>query len=168
MKDHISKTLMVEESYEYHLPFTNYVGPGTHIIDKINNRVLPRNRLDAAALIHDIEYYGLPQSLADVNMIENVNLIYKPLVAASFALKNLVGYDIPTNKEVYKNLKIQANIDPIKKSLKDYNVEFYEDKIQRISEENDKDERSIRGGFTTGNLRKVGNDLNLVKNKSDL
>ena len=34
----------------------NYMGPGTHIIHNVENYVLPFNKTDALALVHDINY----------------------------------------------------------------------------------------------------------------
>lgn len=46
------------------MPFYNYMGPGTHIVDRIKKGVLPVNDTDRIALAHDINYMiadGLPQ-----------------------------------------------------------------------------------------------------------
>jgi hypothetical protein len=54
------------------LPFHSYAGPGTNITQRINNKIKPFNRLDAAALIHDVEYDMLDQKKADDNMVYNI------------------------------------------------------------------------------------------------
>jgi len=32
------------------------MGPGTHIIERINNRIKPTNRTDFVAMLHDVDY----------------------------------------------------------------------------------------------------------------
>lgn len=61
-----------DRTTEYHAPFHNYLGPGTHISDKINKSVLPINTLDKAAMIHDIEYLANNKFKADNNMWLNI------------------------------------------------------------------------------------------------
>jgi len=41
---------------EFHFPGTNYLGPGTHVINRIMSGVEPTSYDDALALRHDIEY----------------------------------------------------------------------------------------------------------------
>lgn len=53
------------------------MGPGTHVIERINNGLLPTSREDAIALIHDLEYLraaGDPWllDLADQNAIHRL------------------------------------------------------------------------------------------------
>ncbi len=45
-----------ETTSERHFPLLNYMGPGTHIVERINNRIMPVGRADAAAMVHDINY----------------------------------------------------------------------------------------------------------------
>lgn len=33
-----------------------FMGPGTHIVERVNNRVMPTNKTDFVALLHDIDY----------------------------------------------------------------------------------------------------------------
>lgn len=41
---------------QFHYPGTNYLGPGTHVIDRISNDTLPTSKTDFVALLHDIQY----------------------------------------------------------------------------------------------------------------
>ena len=43
--------------FELHLPGHRYTGPGTHLKLNIKKGVKPKNEVDAAAMIHDIEYH---------------------------------------------------------------------------------------------------------------
>lgn len=56
---------------ELHVPLHNFMGPGTHIIHRITNGILPINQADAASMIHDIEYLWVPQDLADQTALAN-------------------------------------------------------------------------------------------------
>ncbi len=53
-----------ETGIEWHIPGQNFTGPGTHIAERIKNRVLPNNRTDAVTLMHDIDYM-LSNSIAE-------------------------------------------------------------------------------------------------------
>jgi hypothetical protein len=63
-----------ENGIEFHLPFHNYAGPGTHIETRIDKSMMPTDILDRAALIHDIEYEdpNITQFQADNNMWKNL------------------------------------------------------------------------------------------------
>lgn len=45
-----------ENTFELHYPGMNYMGPGTHIVSKVMNRVKPTSFHDELALQHDIDY----------------------------------------------------------------------------------------------------------------
>ncbi len=78
----------------------------------------PINTLDAAALIHDIEYTSdMSQQRADRNM-ENNLAAYNDKLSAGLALiffvKNLIGYDVRVNNKIalymkYKSLSLLIN-----------------------------------------------------------
>lgn len=60
-----------------HYPGANFMGPGTHVIQRINDGLIPTSREDAIALIHDLEYLraaGDPWllDLADQNAIHRL------------------------------------------------------------------------------------------------
>jgi len=57
----------LEETLEFHLPGHNFTGPGTHVIERVEQSVQPVNRTDAIALTHDINYIlaGNNPKLAD-------------------------------------------------------------------------------------------------------
>jgi hypothetical protein len=107
------------------LPFTNYVGPGTKIRTKVLTRTLPTSRLDAAALIHDIEYLGISQKEADENMRYNTNSIYHIPLKAAFAMKDLYGYEVEQNLTDYAFLRDFVTRDPeFSELLRNYDVHF--------------------------------------------
>jgi len=62
----------LETSTEWHYPFTEYMGPGTHVISKVLNAVLPRNYLDAVSLTHDINYLLATANPKLLNQADNV------------------------------------------------------------------------------------------------
>jgi len=127
----------IEDTNQYHLPFHNYAGPGTHVQNQVLSGKLPVTGIDAAALVHDIEYLaGVPQTTADNQMW--VNLIkeypFNPAIASTtklaFLAKDLVGYDIKTNERL--GLKLY-NV--VKKTgmLDGYNSKFNEDYFWELS-----------------------------------
>ena len=50
-------------AWEKHLPFGNYVGPGTDIMRRIAEGVKPTTKTDRAAQRHDIDYYNIRSGL---------------------------------------------------------------------------------------------------------
>lgn len=107
--DHISKNVTMEEldellnqytynekSKEWHLPFHNFIGPGTHILTRLKNGVKPINKADAAALIHDVEYLNpyIDERDADITALDNAgggNGSLQKLMWLGFTIKNLAG-----------------------------------------------------------------------------
>lgn len=59
-----------ETTIEYHIPLRNFIGPGTHIIDKINKGVMPYDRNDAVAMLHDVDYYLYAGSDAELKLAD--------------------------------------------------------------------------------------------------
>ncbi len=47
-----------EANTEYHFPGQSYTGPGTHIVTRILNHDIPKNKTDFVTMLHDIEYMG--------------------------------------------------------------------------------------------------------------
>lgn len=96
---------------EYHLPFHNFAGPGTHIIERLEKGVKPTTDLDLAALIHDVEYLGLDQHTADRNFRKNLirqsifNFPLANFTSVAFTLKDLVGYPVEHDEQAYKYAK---------------------------------------------------------------
>jgi hypothetical protein len=41
---------------EWHIPGQNFSGPGTKVVQRILNGVLPNNKTDAVTMLHDIDY----------------------------------------------------------------------------------------------------------------
>lgn len=63
-----------ENGNQYHIPYHNYAGPGTHTISNLLNGLEPVDYIDKAALVHDIEYLREGNKLAaDYNMFKNLN-----------------------------------------------------------------------------------------------
>lgn len=88
--------------------------------------------LDAAALIHDIEYEKGNQWEADNNMYQNLmkEYPYIPQIAnftrLSLLVKDLIGYKPKINSRLYQPMKEQA----IKnKLLQGYRSKFLDDKL---------------------------------------
>lgn len=60
----------VEDTTEFHLPGHNYLGPGTHVLDRIRSRVKPVDSDDYNAFLHDIDYAtGVNPDYADLKAI---------------------------------------------------------------------------------------------------
>lgn len=98
---------------EMHIPFHHYAGPGTHVLRRVMTNSRPINAIDAAALIHDIEYTGnVPQHIADLNMEKNValyNAVLTPFILnAVFTIKDFFGYSPPRNPEIAQYMKTLA------------------------------------------------------------
>ncbi len=75
---------------------------------------MPTTFLDAASLIHDIEYiYYSDQTIPDNNMFKNLlpySLIVASVTRAAFLVKDIVGYSFPLErKELYLELKQRAH-----------------------------------------------------------
>ena len=95
---------------EMHLPFHNYAGPGTHVLTRILRGDEPINYIDAAALIHDIEYTGnVPQQTADTTMERNIAKYNGTMSAFAidliFKIKDIFGYSPPRNPKIYHYMK---------------------------------------------------------------
>lgn len=69
----------------------------------------PINTLDAASLIHDIEYAHPRNNIyADMNMVKNLygaNSITTPFIAAGMALRTFSGYQPPKDINKYKAMR---------------------------------------------------------------
>lgn len=94
-----------------HLPFHNFAGPGTHIMERVLAHQQPTTFLDRAALIHDVEYLAGDQFHADNNMWLNLirhNPLALPIANAvrlGFLLKDVIGYNPEVNRNKYIMLK---------------------------------------------------------------
>lgn len=76
---------------EIHVPTHNFLGPGTNVVKRVSSLDMPINHSDAVALVHDIEYYGLPEHIADLNAIQNAKGSMKYIMKAAFKTKDLFG-----------------------------------------------------------------------------
>lgn len=109
-----------------------YMGPGTHIKEKIDKKVRPHGKADAASMIHDIEYLhpGIKEKDADSNALKNAGSYLNPLkavMATGFAAKDIFGgYNSETNYDKYKVLRQEVE-DNMSDVLTDYSVEFIDD-----------------------------------------
>lgn len=119
MKMNVENAIAKESlTTEYHVPTMNYMGPGTHIISKITNKVQPTNVFDKASMIHDVEYVKSGnQWRADNNMWLNLVketpylLPIHNMVRAAFFVKDLFGYNTPTDDNLYAYTKDQVKKD---------------------------------------------------------
>ncbi len=108
------------------------MGPGTHIIDRINRRVMPINRTDFVAMLHDIDYlmgsgdYDWTKQ-ADARAIRNAGWINGgALMKIGLGVRKLL--DLPFNNYTLNN-KVASSLlyivknDPVYKKLFDkYNI----------------------------------------------
>ena len=72
------------------------MGPGTHILTRLREGIQPISRVDAAAMIHDIEYLNphISESDADANALRNAGSYVNPikiLMKIGFTIKDLFG-----------------------------------------------------------------------------
>lgn len=128
-----------DQSIQHHLPYHNYAGPGTHIQQNIEAGLRPTSGIDAAALIHDIDYLsGRLQSDADKYMWHNLveEYPYNPGVASTallgFQVKDLFGYPIETNPQLGYDLYQLANK---QKLLQNYKSHFDDDYYLKLHNE---------------------------------
>jgi hypothetical protein len=83
------------------------MGPGTHIYHRLLTHVLPINQVDAAAMIHDVEYLNpyITEKQADENALANAGSYFNPLkgvMKIGFTLKDLKGgYNSEKNYDMY-------------------------------------------------------------------
>lgn len=96
-----------ETSIEFHFPGQEFTGPGTHVITKILNKVMPRNKTDFVTMLHDIDYLrnaGLVTgaSLADYVAIYNADYSL-PGIATKLGLtiRNAFGFNFNKNIDGY-------------------------------------------------------------------
>jgi len=61
-----------EDSYELHVPGYNFMGPGTHIYERIKNGTQPTNYTDRLALAHDVNYYLASGSHDKLNQADDL------------------------------------------------------------------------------------------------
>lgn len=104
---------------EYHIPYHNYAGPGTHVIDRLLYNKKPVNYLDEAALIHDIDYMNpyITKDQADANMANNLAKTgaIASALATRLVLKLFNGFG---NKEGnYSDYKLAKSIATNKKFI---------------------------------------------------
>ncbi len=78
------------KSIELHFPGQNYTGPGTHIISRIADGVMPNNKTDAATLMHDIDYMLATNKkesiLADISAIKRSDKLTPEGLATTIGL----------------------------------------------------------------------------------
>lgn len=105
---------------EYHVPFHNYMGPGTHVLTNLVDKIQPTTVFDKASMIHDVEYVKPGnQWRADNNMwLNSVKeapylLPIHNMIRAAFLVKDLAGYKPTTSEELYKlsKSKLQEGYD---------------------------------------------------------
>jgi len=107
---------------EHHLPRYSYAGPGTRLDIRLNDNDQPNpgeepiNRVDEAALKHDIVYRNndiRSRQKADIDLIQDLNEIKKPtlserlgrvLVKNAMKLKIMFGGDLNENELLAQEL----------------------------------------------------------------
>ncbi len=121
---------------EYHYPGHNFTGPGTRVVTRIYNGVVPTDTNDAATMIHDIEYLiynDNPKmiSKADDTAISNANYLYDGLpIKIGLSLRKyfnlkfdgpLQGMTQLETRSVGLHLKELVLRDPIKYKIQNLN-----------------------------------------------
>lgn len=117
-----------DTSLELHLPFMNYMGPGTHVAERLRKGITPNSHGDAVALVHDIEYYGIDERLADANAVHNAKGITKAAMYLAFGLKNIFGGMKPErDQQLYSELISYVQNTPVYKNILDkYDIKFFD------------------------------------------
>lgn len=93
---------------EYNLPGHNYAGPGTRVRARIINGDKPVNTLDAASLVHDVEYLSGLYTDADSNMVTNLAASKSGFTVPTYLAlktKDMIGYTPEANLRDYKLAK---------------------------------------------------------------
>ncbi len=103
----------------------NYMGPGTHVSERVHKGVLPTWQSDAASLVHDIEYLKYQdQSIADSTAVSNAGYLAGPMYLA-FKAKQALGFNIgEINIPVYEHLRNIIDNDPRFDSLAKYDMHW--------------------------------------------
>lgn len=100
------------------------MGPGTHVRQKVLDRIKPLDQSDASAMIHDIEYLAYPnQKLPDKTAVDNAGFWKYPMKLA-FYLKEKKGYPQPLDVTSYEMLKELVDYHPDFSYLKKYNLKW--------------------------------------------
>jgi hypothetical protein len=95
------------------------MGPGTHIIDRINHRILPTTKTDFVAMLHDIDYLMGSGSdkwtkFADDRAIQHApNTFTGLLMKAGLSVRKILN--LPFNKTT-KNAAVASDLMKIAKS----------------------------------------------------
>jgi len=95
---------------QFHVPFHNYLGPGTKVVTNIFKHRLPINKYDAAALIHDIEYLNGDYDKADQNFSQNINDPLGHFLTLILKGRKIIGYRPEKNVLLYNRLKNMLTI----------------------------------------------------------
>lgn len=130
---------------EWHVPGNQFLGPGTHIVDRINRRVLPSNRTDFVAMLHDIDYLmgagdkGWTRD-ADFRAISQArNSILDHIMKVGLSFRVALGLDYntyTTNTAVASKLMTIVKSDPtyVERARQlGVNLDAYPDRYNRIS-----------------------------------
>jgi len=93
-----------EKSFEWHIPFHNYAGPGTHINERINKGDKPINDLDKASMIHDIDYLNpyITKEQADKQFVDNLKRHGHPILGAIAKLAFKIGNGLASDGKDYE------------------------------------------------------------------
>ena len=114
-------------AYEKHLPGSNYIGPETDIVRRLNEKIIPTTQCDKAAMRHDIDYFNIRSKLRDAQIIPSMakkavrasdNLLIQAATKAANDKTNLLNRTHgKLTAPAIKSKKIAENIgvlDPLK------------------------------------------------------
>jgi hypothetical protein len=81
------------------VPGYNYLGPGTHVIERLSKGIQPVNQLDMIAQQHDLAYLNDDHDLADNTFFQANSNYHLTVPSYLSAASNLA---IQTNKQLRK------------------------------------------------------------------
>jgi len=112
------------------------MGPGTHVIERLEKGIIPLNRTDAAAMIHDIEYLSpdITEKQADKTALMNsggfdikspLNTLDSTLMSLGFKVKDLFGgYNSLRDKPKYLQAMELLNKPVYQEVIRKYDLKF--------------------------------------------
>lgn len=128
-----SSVILPEQTTELHIPFYSYMGPGTHIYERIKNKVEPVNKLDLISMEHDVNYLLMDEQSADTLMYKRMDALadedylfdpygnIRRAIKVAFSIKSLFKDDDRKEPDKYNEL---------------INDEFYKEQIKNLPQIN--------------------------------
>jgi len=119
------------QGFEFHYPLQNYMGPGTHVYDRIQQRKLPQSKEDCISLIHDLDYMAA-NTLTQLDQADNKaikqtdNSVKSISMIVGLNLRKTLGLDLRGYRpNTAKLLKYEISRDPdYIKVFKQYGVKI--------------------------------------------